>query len=94
MFSNFMRKLSGIRKPEKGTAKYWLLMLFAPSVLLIDESEADKSGLVLSVILFADLVVLLALIFFAGHANVLCLICYIAVNVWCWLSFLTSDSRD
>lgn len=80
------REISGkIKKPRKKTIFYYLILILSPSILLIDETGKDKSGIILTTALAFILLVTLVLLISTGKISGFCLIGYVAVNIWGWL---------
>lgn len=66
--------------------KHWFLLLFFPSVLMLAKDKEDKSGYILSAIVGAALIIFFISLIITFRANFICILCWIAVNVWCWIS--------
>lgn len=81
-------------KPTKEKIKHWLVLIFVPFILLIDKTGKDKTGHILTGVFAAIALIFLFGLIFNGTANVLCLIGYIAINVWGWLMYIMSKHED
>lgn len=66
--------------------KHILLLIFLPSMLMIDKTMEDKSGHILTGIIAGAFIVFLISFIVTFRANFVCVVCWFAVNVWCWVN--------
>ena len=81
-------------KPTKEKVKHWLILIFVPFLLLIDKTGKDKSGHILTGIFALIVLIFLGGLIFSGKANFICIIGWIALNVWGWMMYIMEKNDD
>ncbi len=73
----------------KSGLQYGLIFVFVPFFLLIDKTGKDKTSMIMPRIWGVFCLWLLYDMVFHGRGNFICVVGWIALNVWSWLTIFT-----
>ena len=93
-----MSEIEQKKQPKKGVTsdavKHYLLLIFIPSVLLIDKKGKDKTGHILTGLFAVCVAIFLISLIASGKANAVCLLGIVAIDAWGWLMYLISRNDN